>query len=240
MKQEIQEIDILEMAKVLYACKLFILSCNLVGGFLGFAYAYKTVTPMYESSIEVKLPLYCDQNTLQTAVILAGNPSLITVNSGKVGIAGQTKEKTINQPMEGKINEQIISFNDEVEVSPKLIKGTTLIQVGIRGKNVEFMKKFSDIYEYNLINYLNSFVNEKTINAMQIANLQSAGPLAKEELQERVTLTEAMITKKAETPTLIVNYEREKKTILGMLFGFAIGIGASFIKYVKYVIKTNN
>lgn len=81
------------------------------------------------------------------------------------------------------------------------------------------IKAFADIYQYDLSNYLNSFVNEKTIEAMQRANLQSANPLSNEELQKRITLGKVIVVNEAGVPTARVDEGDEKKGHSGACFG---------------------
>lgn len=47
MEEDIKVIDLLELGKAVWKFKYFIVGCAIVGGVLGYGYAYKTVTPLY-------------------------------------------------------------------------------------------------------------------------------------------------------------------------------------------------
>lgn len=225
MNEDIKVINLLELAKLLYAYKLLIVCLAIIGGILGFGYAYKTVIPTYKSSIEVKLPLYCDDNTIKTAVRLAGNQELFSESRSKVRIDGDTENA-----------ESAIMTNAQLEINPTLASGTTIIHVEIKGNNPQMIKAFADIYQYDLSNYLNSFVNEKTIEAMQRANLQSANPLSNEELQKKITLGKVIVVKEAGVSTTRVDEGYEKKTILGIFLGIFFGLGIVVVKHLNAIV----
>ncbi len=225
MNEDIKVINLLELAKLLYVYKLLIICFAIIGGILGFGYAYKTVIPAYKSSIEVKLPLYCDDNTIKTAVSLAGNQKLFNESYSKIRLDGEAER-----------NKSGIISNEKLEIRPIRVNGTTIIHVEIEGKNPQMIKTFADIYQDDLSNYLNSFINEKTIEAMQRANLQSANPLSNEELQKRITLGKVIVVKEAGIPTARVDEGYEKKTALGIFFGIVLGIGVVVIKHLNAIV----
>lgn len=110
---------------------------------------------------------------------------------------------------------------------------TTLLHVTFRGTDPQLIKSYSDTYQGALVNTLNTFVNEKTINDMQKANLQTPNPLSQEELLSRVSLSRAQVVKEGAVPTARVDEGYTKKTVYGVILGLAISIGYGVLKYLK-------
>lgn len=110
---------------------------------------------------------------------------------------------------------------------------TTLLHVTFRGTNPQLIKKYSDTYQGALLDTLNTFINEKTINDMQKANLQTPNPLSREELLSRVSLSKAQIVKEGAIPKTRVDEGYKKQTVYGIILGLIVSIGYSILKYLK-------
>lgn len=209
MEEDIKVIDLLELGKAVWKFKYFIVGCAIVGGVLGYGYAYKTVTPLYQTSIDVQLPLYADTNTIGTSRQVARGPKLIQSVNDRLGIDGG------------------------IQVLANRPGNTTLLHVTFRGTNPQLIKKYSDTYQGALLDTLNTFINEKTINDMQKANLQTPNPLSREELLSRVSLSKAQIVKEGAIPKTRVDEGYKKQTVYGIILGLIVSIGYSILKYLK-------
>lgn len=209
MEEDIKVIDLLELSKAVWKCRLFIVGCAIVGGALGYGYAYKTVTPMYQTSIDVQLPLYADSNTIGTSLQVARGPKLIQSVDNKLGI------------------------DEKIKISVDHPENTTLLFVTFQGTNPQLIKEYSDTYQGALVDVLNTFINEKTINDMQKANLQTLNPLSRDELLSRVSLSKAQIVKEGAIPKTRVDEGYKKQTVYGIILGLIVSIGYSILKYLK-------
>lgn len=209
MEEDVKVIDLLELSKAVWKIKYFIVGCAIVGGALGYGYAYKTVTPLYQTSIDVQLPLYADTNTIGTSLQVARGPKLIQSVNDRLGIDGG------------------------IQVLANRPGNTTLLHVTFRGTNPQLIKKYSDTYQGALLDTLNTFINEKTIIDMQKANLQTPNPLSREELLARISLSRAQIVKEGAIPTARVDEGYTKKTVYGIILGLAISIGYGVLRYLK-------
>lgn len=211
MENSEKVIDLLDLSKYLWNFKLFIIICALIGGIIGFGYGYMTVVPMYQSSIDIQLPLYCDNNTIGTAQIVARGEKLLIDVEDKLEIK-----------------------DHPIQVIPSHPGNTTIIHVTFRGKDPQLIKKYADVYQTAFIQKLDGFINEKTISDMQKANLQTATPLTKGELLEKVSLSQPVIIKEAGIPTVRVDEGYSKTTFYGIVFGI---IGSIVIFTFNYIRK---
>lgn len=164
---------------------------------------------MYQTSIDVQLPLYADTNTIGTSLQVARGPKLIQSVNDRLGIDGG------------------------IQVLANRPGNTTLLHVTFRGTNPQLIKKYSDTYQGALLDTLNTFINEKTIIDMQKANLQTPNPLSREELLARISLSRAQIVKEGAIPTARVDEGYTKKTVYGIILGLAISIGYGVLRYLK-------
>lgn len=214
MEENIKVIDLLEISKAVWKFKYFIVGCAIVGGALGYGYAYKTVTPMYQTSIDVQLPLYADTNTIGTSLQVARGPKLIQSVNDKMGI------------------------DRGIQVLANHPGNTTLLHITFQGTDPQLIKRYSDAYQMALADTLNTFINEKTINDMQKANLQTANPLSHEELLSRVSLSKAEIVKEGAVPTARVDEGYMKQTVYGIILGLVVSICYGALKYLKMLFFT--
>jgi capsular polysaccharide biosynthesis protein len=215
MEKDTTVIDLVALSRAMWKIKYLIVGSAIVGAALGYGYAYKSVTPLYETSIDVQLPLYCDNNTIGTA-----------------------KEVAQGSELTDSVDE-IMGAYKKIGVLSENIKGTSLIHITFTGSNPQKVKDYADIYQEKMVKELDSFVNEKTINDMQKANLQTLNPLPLNELFSKISLSKVKVIKQAEIPKHRIDKGYTRKTVLGLILGLVISMGYGTLKYLKKILLTD-
>lgn len=208
------EIDLFEFGKFIYRKKYFVLLCTVLGLLIGIAYAFKTVTPVYQTTIEFKLPLYCDDRTVNTAQILAKGKKVLD-----------------------SVNQQLELPEGKISVNPKVIDKTTLISVDLKGTNPELIKLYADTYQNEVIKELNQFVNDQAIKDFKIASLKENKDISISELKRDGFLRSVEITKDAEVPTKRVDYGFLPKILVFLIGGAVLGVISVLGKYIVFLIN---
>lgn len=217
-EQNIKVIDLGDVLKYLWKSKFVILVCVIVMIGVAVFGVNRKVKPSYMTSIQVRLPQYVDDRTVNTAVSYAKGNSLIQFY---------------------KYQNMDPDYPDIV-VDAKPIKNSTIVRIEFRGQEPKKIKEFADAYQMIYVDGINQFINEKAINDIEISKAQSdsAGNLI--QLEENFPLVKAKVQKDGGIPSFDYNADVKGKNIIKFgVFGLIIGFGISLVRFGTQIVKMN-
>lgn len=147
MKEQV--FDIADYLKFMFSKLIAIALFVFLAILLSFAYFKFLTVPYYETDMQVKLPQYCPDRDIFTAVEIAN---------------GDLIQKSVKLTF----GESIKDGNDSIIVKAKWIKDTPIVEVTFRGDNEENLKNFITAYEKQLVEELNSMVSERFLRDIQM------------------------------------------------------------------------
>lgn len=215
-EQNIKVIDLSDMIKFLWKSKIIILSCTILMIGLAIFGVNRNVKPSYMTSIQVRLPQYVDNRTVNTAVSYA-NGNLL-------------KEYYRDLNMDPDY--------PNIKVISKAIKDSTIIRVQFVGQEPEHIKQFADGYQIKYINGLNRFINETAINDFEVSMVKSNSSINLSQLEKTLPLAKAEVIKDAGIPTENLNASVKTQNIIKFgALGLLLGCGISLVRYCALILR---
>lgn len=215
-EQNVKVIDVYDVLKFLWKSKLLILIFMvLMVGIAAFG-INRNVKPSYMTSIQVRLPQYVDDRTVNTAVSYATDNMLINFY----------KQRNMDPDY------------PDIAVTATAVKNSTIIRIQFAGENPEQIKKFADDYQMEYTKGLNQFVNEKAINDFKISQAQNNSSVNLTQSDKNLPSAKAEVIKDGGVPTLNLNAGVKWKNIIKFgILGFLIGCGISMLCYAVKLVK---
>lgn len=217
-EQNVKVIDVYDVLKFLWKSKILILICIILMIGVAIFGINRNVKPSYMTSIQVRLPQYVDDRTVNTAVTYAMGNMLINFY----------KQQDMNPD------------NPDITITAEAIKNSTIVRIQFVGQEPERIKEFADTYQIAYINGLNQFVNEKAINDFEISQAQNNSSESLTQLEKNLPLAKAEVIKDGGIPTSDLNANTKLKNIIKFgILGFLIGCGISVVCYAVRLFKVN-
>jgi uncharacterized protein involved in exopolysaccharide biosynthesis len=209
MDNDEKTIDLCDVALFLLSYKKVILGCVIACMVVAGIYLYFIVKPVYRTSLWVKLPQYCDNKDINTAVL---------IGDGEVKKIVYAKED--------------IAETDVVVKTARNVD-TSVITTTFEGTDPAVIIKFADSYEKVFQESLNNMVNERLLRDAQITNLQSDNHLTLKDLQDNIVMTKVAVIKKGELPEKPLPQGNARKILLAGVLGLCLGMIVSVGQYLK-------
>lgn len=215
-EQNVKVIDLGDVLKYLWKSKIVILACTVVMIGVAVFGVNRKVKPSYMTSIQVRLPQYVDDRTVNTAVSYATGNLL------------KDYYKELNMDPD----------NPDITVEAKAIKDSTVVRIQFSGQEPEKIKQFADDFQVKYINGLNQFVNEKAINDFEVSMVQSNSSVNLSQWEKDLPLAKAEVIKDGGVPSQDLNGSAKTKNIVKFgIFGVLLGCGISLVRYGIMVLK---
>lgn len=217
-EQNVKVIDIYDVLKFLWKSKLLILICTILMVGIAVLVVNRNVKPSYMTSVQIRLPQYVDDRTVNTAVSYATDNMLINFY------------KQCNMDPD----------YPNITVTATAIKNSTIIKIQFVGQEPEEIKKFADAYQAEYTKGLNQFINEKAIHDFKISQAQSNSPGNLTQLDKNLPSAKAEVIKDGGVPTLNLNAGVKWKNIIKFgIWGFLIGCGIGMIRCAIRLFKVS-
>jgi uncharacterized protein involved in exopolysaccharide biosynthesis len=215
-EQNVKVIDLGDVLKYLWKSKIVILACTIIMIGVAIFGVNRKVKPSYMTSIQVRLPQYVDDRTVNTAVSYAKGNSLIQFY--------KSQNMDPDYP--------------DIIVDAKPIKNSTIVRIEFRGQEPKKIKEFADAYQIIYVDGINQFINEKAINDIEISKAQSNSTEKLTQLEANLPLAKATVQKDGGIPSLDYNADVKRKNIIKFgVFGLIIGCGISMVRFGAQIVK---
>lgn len=166
-----EEVDLLEILKIFWSKKIFIILTILISLVIGYIYSYYYITPKYTSKTTIVLTK--DENTQENTITQTD----VTLNQQLVNTYAELikTNNVLKKVIETIGKEKITQEELKNSVSVKLITSTQLIEISVTNKDAKLAKDLTNEISKVFIEKMKEIYNMQNLNIVDYAK-QSLTP----------------------------------------------------------------